>query len=105
LGKTHRLAQPQYLEGLIHEKLSKVKMSFRDREWKGREWLQGQENERFINAIKQLDKHTLNMYTLPRAELGTRELSWIRLDFRELRANGQGKGFRRNGSNEQDYWN
>lgn len=93
LGETHRLAQPQYLESLIYEKLSEVQMGIRYGQWKGHEGLQGQENERFINATKQLDRHTLNMYTPPRAKLGTRELSCIRLDVRELRANGQGKRF------------
>jgi hypothetical protein len=55
------------------------------------ERLQCEENERFTEAIKQLDKHTLNMYTPHRAGLGTRELSCIRLGLRELRANGHGK--------------
>ena len=41
--------------------------------------LQGTENEGFTDVIKKLDKHTLNMYTALRAELGTRELSWFRL--------------------------
>jgi hypothetical protein len=55
--------------------------------------LQDKENEGFIYAIKKLDKHTLNMYTALRAGLGTREPSWIRLDFRDLQANGNAKGF------------
>jgi hypothetical protein len=57
------------------------------------EWPQCEENERFTGVIKKLDKHTLNMYIPLRAELGTRELSWIRLGLRELRANGDGKRF------------
>jgi hypothetical protein len=32
LGKTRKLEQPQYLESLIHEKLSEVKMGFRNGE-------------------------------------------------------------------------
>jgi len=55
--------------------------------------LQDKENEGFIAVIKQLDKHALNMYTALRAGLGTRELSWIRLDFRDLQANGNAKRF------------
>jgi hypothetical protein len=54
---------------------------------------QGKENEVFIVAIKQLDKHTLNMYTLLRAGLGTRELSWIRLDLKKLLAKVNGRRF------------
>jgi len=46
-----------------------------------------------MDAIKKLDKHTLNMYTLHRAGLGTRELSWIRLGLKELQADGIGKRF------------
>jgi hypothetical protein len=56
-------------------------------------------------AIRELDKHTLNMYTFLRAGLGTQELSWIGIDFSEIQASRIAKGFRRNGSNEQDYWN
>ena len=52
------------------------------------------------NAIRKLDKDTLNMYTLLRTRLGTRELSCIRLDFREMRASEWSKDFRRSGSNE-----
>ncbi len=55
--------------------------------------LQDKENEGFIDAIKELDKHALNMYTALRAGLGTRELSWIRLGFRDLQANGNAKRF------------
>jgi hypothetical protein len=33
------------------------------------------------------------MYTSLRAGLGTQELSWIRLDFNEIGANGNGKKF------------
>ena len=44
-------------------------------------------------VIRKLDKHTLNMYTSLRAGLGTRELSWIRLGFSEIEANGYGKKF------------
>jgi hypothetical protein len=46
--------------------------------------LEATENKYFIRVIKQLDKHTLNMYTALRAGLGTRELSWIRLGIGEL---------------------
>jgi len=46
-----------------------------------------------IAVIRKLDKHTLNMYTSLRAGLGTRELSWIRLGFSEIGANGNGKKF------------
>jgi hypothetical protein len=62
-------------------------------------------NEQVTEAIRKLDKHTLNMYTPLRARLGTQELSWIRLDFSEMPASRIAKGFRRNGSNDQDYWN
>jgi hypothetical protein len=67
--------------------------------------LQGSENKWVIETIRGLDKHTLNMYTPLRARLGTQELSWIRLDFSEMPASRIAKGFRRNGSNDQDYWN
>jgi hypothetical protein len=33
------------------------------------------------------------MYSSVRAELGTQELSWIRLGFSEIGANGNGKKF------------
>jgi hypothetical protein len=56
----------------------------------GDKWLQGKENELLIDAIRKLDKHTLNMYTPLRAGLRTRELSWIRLDLKELGANANG---------------
>ena len=59
----------------------------------GGRMLQDKENEGFIDAIKELDKHALNMYTALRAGLGTRELSWIRLGFRDLQANGNAKRF------------
>jgi hypothetical protein len=100
LGDPSHLTHPQYLESLIHEKLSKVNDSSRTEAGMEEERLQGNQNEWLTSAIKQLDKHTLNMYTLLRAELGTRELSWIRLELKELLANANGKGFRRNGSNE-----
>ena len=84
---------PQYLESLIQEKLSKVNGSF----WRGNkvesERLQDKENEVFIVAIKQIDKHTLNMYTPLRAGLGTRELSWIRLGLKRFLANVNGRRF------------
>ncbi|PYU58721.1 MAG: hypothetical protein DMG56_20005 [Acidobacteria bacterium] len=51
------------------------------------------ETNSVINIITKLDKHTLNMYTTLRAGLGTQGLSWIRPDFREIRANGQGTKF------------
>jgi hypothetical protein len=50
--------------------------------------LETTESKYFIGVIKKLDKPTLNMYTALRAGLGTRELSWIRLDLKELRADG-----------------
>src|SRR6266849_8155425 len=62
----------------------------RERRWK-LERLQGKENEGFMDAIKKRDKHTLNMYTALRAGLGTQELSWIRLEFRPIRADGNTK--------------
>jgi hypothetical protein len=46
-----------------------------------------------MEAMRELDKHTLNMYTLLRAGLGTQELSWIRLDFSEIRASRMSKRF------------
>jgi len=58
-----------------------------------RQRLQDKENEGFIDAIKKLDKHALNMYTALRAGLGTRELSWFRFDFSELQASGNAKRF------------
>jgi hypothetical protein len=60
---------------------------------RGDKGLQSLENEQFICVVKKLDKHALNMYTPHRAGLGTQELSWIRLDAKELLANGNGKGF------------
>ena len=54
---------------------------------------QAAETKRVINVIRKLDKHTLNMYTSLRAGLGTQGLSWIRPDFREIRANGNGTKF------------
>src|SRR3989440_9427979 len=47
------------------------------------------ETNSVINVITKLDKHTLNMYTALRVGLGTQGLSWIRPDFREIRANGK----------------
>jgi len=51
------------------------------------------ETNSVINILTKLDKHTLNMYTTLRAGLGTQGLSWIRPDFREIRANGHGTKF------------
>ncbi len=86
-------AHPQYLHSIIYEELPKVNDDFRKGTRRGGRRLQDKENEGFIDAIKKLDKHALNMYTALRAGLGTRELSWIRLDFRNLQANGNAKGF------------
>src|SRR5258708_14998504 len=86
-------AHPQYLHSIIHEELPKVNDDFRKGTRRGDRRPQGKENGGFIDAIKKLDKHTLNMYTALRAGLGTRELSWIRLDFRDLQANGNAKRF------------
>jgi len=58
---------------------------------------QDAEQEEVTVVIRKLDKHTLNMYTALRAGLGTRELSWIRLDFREIWANGNGKRIQEEG--------
>jgi hypothetical protein len=66
---------------------------------------QDAEQEEVIVAIRKLDKHTLNMYTALRAGLGTRALSWIRLDFRGYGRTEMAREFRRKGSNEQDHWN
>jgi hypothetical protein len=51
------------------------------------------EQDGFMTVIRKLDKHTLNMYTPLRVGLGTRELSRIRLGFREIRAKGTGERF------------
>jgi hypothetical protein len=48
-----------------------------------------------LEKVKKLDKDTLNMYTLPRAE----KRHGIRPDFNDI-ARGQAAGFRRKGSNE-----
>jgi hypothetical protein len=63
-----------------------------------------EKNEVMI-VIRKLDKHTLNMYTPLRAGLGTRELSWIRLAIRQIRADGKGQRYQEEGQHEQDYWN
>ena len=54
---------------------------------------QDAEQEEVTVAIRKLDKHTLNMYTSLRAELGTREPSWIRLAFSVIQASRNGKKF------------
>ena len=46
------------------------------------EW---QENKDLAAIIRKLDKDTLNLYTAIRAELGTREPSWIGLVLNRLR--------------------
>jgi hypothetical protein len=92
-GKQPRMAHPQYLSNTIHEKLTKVNGDFLKGESRAGKRLQGKANEQLMDAIKKLDKHTLNMYTAHRAGLGTRELSWIRLDVKELLANSNGKRF------------
>jgi hypothetical protein len=51
------------------------------------------EEDGVMRVIRKLDKHTLNMYTPLRARLGTRELSRIRLGFREIQAKGTGERF------------
>jgi hypothetical protein len=51
------------------------------------------ENSRISYIIIKLDKHTLKLYTPLRTELGTRELSRIRLAFKEMQANGIGTKF------------
>ena len=84
---------PQCLESLIHEKLSKVTGKWGGLARKRERALQGHEIKLLIDAIKQLDKHTLNMYTPLRTGLGTRELSWIRLDFTDIRADANGRRF------------
>jgi len=58
---------------------------------------QDAEQEEVTVVIRKLDKHTLNMYTALRAGLGTRELSWIRLDFRGIWANGNSKRIQEEG--------
>jgi hypothetical protein len=52
--------------------------------------MQLHENRQVIDIITKLDNRTLKLYTPSRTELGTRELSWIRLAFKEIRANGIG---------------
>jgi len=99
------LAHPQYLHSIIHEELPKVNDDFRKGTRRSDRRPQGKENGGFIDAIKNLDKHALNMYTALRAELGTRELSWFALISEFYRRTEMPKGFRRNGGNEQDYWN
>ena len=47
--------------------------------------MEGQENKHVAIVIRKLDKETLNLYTLVRAELGTREPSWIGLVLNGLR--------------------
>ncbi len=86
-------AHPQYLHSIIHEELPEINGGFWKGTRRGGRRPQDEENEGFIDAIKKLDKHALNMYTPLRAGLGTRELSWIRLDFRNLQANGNAKRF------------
>ena len=41
--------------------------------------MERQENKHITAIIRELDKETLNLYTLVRAGLGTREPSWIGL--------------------------
>ena len=64
---------------MIHKELPEVDDDFRKGTRESDRRLQSKENGGLIDAIKQLDKHTLNMYTALRAGLGTRELSWFRL--------------------------
>jgi hypothetical protein len=91
--KTYPDGHPQYLKSIIHEKLSRVNSDSREGVNRAGTRLQGKVNEQLMDAIKRLDKHTLNMYTARRAGLGTRELSWIRLDVKKLLANGNGTRF------------
>ena len=58
---------------------------------------QAVESEQVKIVCRELDKDTLNMYTCLRAGLGTRELSCIRLDFRTMRANGNGQRIQEEG--------
>jgi hypothetical protein len=71
----------------------------------GDESLQHKGNKQLSSIIRKLDKHALNMYTPLRARLGPK----IRAGFALLSAaygrTGMAQSFRRNGSNEQDYWN
>jgi hypothetical protein len=53
---------------------------------KGSWRLQCQENKNVTDAIRELDKATLNLYTSTRAELGSKEVSWICFGLSRLRA-------------------
>src|SRR5882762_4051541 len=92
---------PQYLKDIVHEGSSKINDDIRKGTRRGGRRLQDKENVGFSDAIKKLDNHALNKYTALRAGLGTRGLSWSLCCQRAEMP----KGFRRNGGNEQDYWN
>src|SRR5437879_5689313 len=59
--------------------------------------LQGQEKKQLRLVLRKLDKEALNMYTPLRIGLGTRGLSWIRLDFRKMEANENGQRIQEDG--------
>ena len=78
---------PNYERVLYKEELSRVNEGFCSWLWRCNVRLQCKENKRVISFIRKLDKHTLNMYTSLRAEVGTQELSWLRIGVREIWAN------------------
>ena len=73
------IGRPQLRNNIILEELSWVKENLGGVMKRSEERRKAEENKHVAVVIRKLDKDTLNLYTSLRAELGTRELSWIGL--------------------------